>query len=116
MGDRVAAETVLDHHPRVRDQAERALEFIYGEVLLREERGEFPAIEEYARRFPGLADRLVLLFEVHRALESGRLLDPTEKGASPGSTDMGTGSASPGPVPEISGYDLLYSIPMDAPS
>ncbi len=107
-GDRVAAEALLDHHPRVRDDTEHALEFIYGEVLLREERGEFPAIDEYSRRFPALADRLVLLFEVHRALESGRLLEPTLQGAVPGSTEAGAaGSASPGPIPRITGYEIL---------
>ena len=36
-GDRVAAEAMLDRNPSVRDDAEHALEFIYGEVLLREE-------------------------------------------------------------------------------
>ena len=100
-GDRVAAETVLDHHPRVRDHAEHALEFIYGEVLLREERGEFPAIEEYSRRFPGLADRLVLLFEVHRAIESGRLLEPTDLAPRPDPPSRAPSSGSTRPIPKI---------------
>jgi eukaryotic-like serine/threonine-protein kinase len=77
-GDRVAAETVLDLNPRVRDDAEHALEFIYGEILLREELGEFPTIDEYLGRFPSLSDGLVTLFEVHRAIQSGRLLEPTD--------------------------------------
>jgi hypothetical protein len=110
VGDRVTAETVLDRNPRVRDDAEHALEFIYGEVMLREERGEFPAIEEYARRFPGLAERLVLLFEVHRALESGSLLDPTVHDRPAESTDPGSGSGSAAPIPMIAGYEIVEEL------
>ena len=106
-GDRVPAERLLARHPRVRDDAECALEFVYGEVLLREALGEFPSLDEYARRFPDLADRLVPLFEVHRALESGRLMEPTNADSPAGSTDPGYARGAPQPPPEVVGYEIL---------
>jgi WD40 repeat protein len=109
-GDRVSAETLLEQAPRVRADAEHTLEFIYGEVLLREEFGEFPSIDDYVLRFPGLSDRLADLFEVHRALESGRLLEPTDPAAAVESTDPRGGPDSNLGTPKVSGYEVLEEL------
>jgi eukaryotic-like serine/threonine-protein kinase len=109
-GDPVAAETLLEQTPRVRDDDEHALEFIYGEVLLREELGHFPNLEEYARRFPGLSDRLAALFEVHRALKSGRLLEPTDAALAAGTTDPQTDRNATCATPEVAGYEILEEL------
>src|SRR5207249_4366838 len=74
-GERVAAETYFGQHPELLGVAECALRLLYGEVMLREEAGDVPHLHEYERRFPQFAAQLRPLFEVHRALESGQLLD-----------------------------------------
>ncbi len=94
-GDRVAIEDFFERNPRLCADSERALEFVYGEILLREELGESPDWEDYARRFPDLAERLTALLEVHRALESGCLLDLTDA-ESPGRADGVGGRPAPG--------------------
>ena len=109
-GDRVSAERVLARYPTVRDDDECALEFVYGEVLLREALGEYPTLNEYARRFPHLHDRLVPLFEVHHALESGRLLEPTNADSPAGLTGPASGQAAPRALPEIDGYEILEEL------
>ena len=48
------------------------LDLIYNEVVLREEDGEWPELDEYLRRFPQHAEDLRAQFDVHRALQSGR--------------------------------------------
>src|SRR5438270_8698604 len=104
-GDRVPAETYLQDHPTLRADADGGLELVYNEVVLREERGEAPQVGEYLKRFPEFADRLTPLFEVHRALESGRAGDdaPTWPGEGVTATsDLG--------LPDIDGYELLSPV------
>jgi serine/threonine protein kinase/formylglycine-generating enzyme required for sulfatase activity len=67
-GQRVLAEDYLRLHPDVQADAERAVELVYGEFLLREELGEQPSLSEYQERFPQFAQRLAEQLEVHRAL------------------------------------------------
>jgi serine/threonine-protein kinase len=76
-GERVLVESYLEKWPLVRADQERALDLIYHEFLLREQRGEAPDPAEYGRRFPHWAEPLRLLFEVHRAMP------PTAAGAAP---------------------------------
>src|SRR6516225_8883006 len=59
-GERLPAETYLEWFSPLRGDAERAVELIYGEYLLREHLGEEPCIEEYFQRFPSFAPRLRL--------------------------------------------------------
>src|ERR1700689_2362267 len=51
-GERVPAEAYLQQYPALEADAERALELVHGEFLLREELGEAPALAEYVQRFP----------------------------------------------------------------
>ena len=51
------------------------LDLIYNEIVVREELGETPLLEEYLRRYPQLQDDLKLHFEVHRAVHDKLLLD-----------------------------------------
>src|SRR4051794_10107791 len=46
-GQRIPAEAYFSLYPAVRDEDEAAFELIYGEFLLREERGEPPPLEEF---------------------------------------------------------------------
>jgi hypothetical protein len=69
-GDRVRLEALLARQGDLAGDTEAILDLIYGEVLLREEHGEFPGEQEYLRRFPHLAEALRRLFGVHDALAS----------------------------------------------
>src|SRR5947209_2947305 len=77
MGERVALETYFQQHPRLLEEAPGALELLYSEVIMREETGEAPCLDEYVRRFPRLASQLGPLFEVHKAIEAGQMLNAT---------------------------------------
>lgn len=63
-------EAYLEEAPLLRSHADAMLDLIYKEILVRTEAGESPALEEYTRRFPHVADALPAIFEVHLALES----------------------------------------------
>src|SRR5262245_9460251 len=68
-GDAVRAETYLEQAPWLRDNREAAVDLIYNEILLREERGETPRLKEYVERFPDLAPQLRAQFAVDRAID-----------------------------------------------
>src|SRR4051794_22784822 len=57
-GQRVPAEAYLRRFPALCGDPEAAVEVAYGEFLLRERRGERPALAEYQWRFPEHAGRL----------------------------------------------------------
>ena len=69
-GEPVPASQYLSDFPALGSDLEAALEVIHGEVLLREERGERPSLEEYVARFPEYAVRIEQQFGLHRALAS----------------------------------------------
>lgn len=71
------------------------LDLIYGELLLREEAGERPTAEEYAMRFPELADSIRRQFMVHSAW-------PQEGSHKPCRADP--------PLPTITRYEMLEQI------
>lgn len=74
-GDRAHVETYLRLVPELGTDGQRLLDLIYQEVLLREAAGESPAVEEYVRRFPELAEELRVQFEVHAGLPPAALPD-----------------------------------------
>ena len=65
LGQWVPAERYLDAFPAARDHSEAAIDLIFAEYLLREERGEQPPLEESLRRFPEHADEFKLQIELH---------------------------------------------------
>src|SRR5436190_645304 len=66
-GDRVPVETYLQQVPQLAADPEALLDLIFSEVLLREELGEPPDVEEYVRRFPRQEASLRLQFDVCKA-------------------------------------------------
>jgi eukaryotic-like serine/threonine-protein kinase len=82
-GQRLTVESLLERHPVFGSDHEALLDLVYHEVVLREQAGEKPALEEYQQRFPELSDKLALQFEVDRALEQDRSRAP--------STNLGAG-------------------------
>lgn len=67
-GERILLETLLPGEREV--DIETLLDLIYAEVLLREEHGERPSLEEYQCRFPHLIEALRRQFEFHQAVSS----------------------------------------------
>jgi serine/threonine protein kinase/tetratricopeptide (TPR) repeat protein len=72
-GERVPVETYLEQHPTLQTEPEGLLDLVYNEILIREEQGDRPGLEEYQRRFPEFASQLQVQFAVHGALRAGRL-------------------------------------------
>src|SRR5215813_421191 len=68
-GESFLVEVYLARHPELRSETDGVLDLIYSELVLREARGEKPALKEYIERFPELADQLQIQFEVERAIE-----------------------------------------------
>jgi tetratricopeptide (TPR) repeat protein/tRNA A-37 threonylcarbamoyl transferase component Bud32 len=103
-GERAAVEAYFAQYPALAADAEAVLDLIYQEVLLREQAGESPRLEEYRRRFPHLAPQLELQFEVEGAL--GPAL-PARSGG--GTTLRSGGRPRPAlaPLPAVPGYEVL---------
>jgi hypothetical protein len=70
-GELVPVEAYFGRYPVLLGEADHALDLVYEEFLLREQRGEGPRLEEYGRRFPQLAEALRLQLEVYRAVLAG---------------------------------------------
>ena len=67
-GDRLLAEAYLEQLPALGADIDGQLDLIYGEVVLREEQGEHPLLEEYLARFPQHAVALRRQFALHGAV------------------------------------------------
>jgi hypothetical protein len=66
-GERFLVEDYRQLLPMLQGEAELLLDLIYNEIVLREQIGETPTLEEYLKRFPEHAEALRLQFEVHLA-------------------------------------------------
>src|SRR4051812_38667610 len=69
-GGRAPVEAYLAQQPGLGDDGGALLDLIYGEIVLREELGESPGLEEYLVRFPRLAPQLKIQFDVEGALRA----------------------------------------------
>jgi WD40 repeat protein/serine/threonine protein kinase len=104
-GERVPAEHYLDAHPILQTDPECAVRLVYAEYLLREHHGETPSLEEYAQRFPALADRLKGQVELHQALAGAS----SQENASSDTEQLR--SAEPaGFAPSLPGYEILGAL------
>jgi serine/threonine protein kinase/predicted Zn-dependent protease len=107
-GEAVRVESYLERHPSLHSDPEGLLDLIYNEIVLREESGDTPQIEEYLDRFASFGEQLGRLFEVHRALSKdwGSREGPVDdKDASP--YDQPTDPAPPSRPPVVPGYEVL---------
>ncbi len=68
-GKRVPVESLGPLFDLVAQNEEQLLDLIYHEMLLREEFGESPKLEEFVQRFPKHTERLNRLFAIHGAIE-----------------------------------------------
>jgi eukaryotic-like serine/threonine-protein kinase len=104
-GDCVPVEKLVEEQPTLRDQAGPVLELLYHEMLLREEQGQPPQLDDYLRRFPQFASQVRMQFEVHAALTAANGCSADHEGspAAPG--------AGPTPRrPEIPDYEILEEL------
>src|SRR5262245_18839615 len=69
-GERTSAEHYLTRYPNLLDDPESALDFVYAELLLREQHGEDCGLETFVRRFPGLEETLPQQIILHQALQA----------------------------------------------
>jgi WD40 repeat protein/serine/threonine protein kinase len=69
-GERLPVETYLARHPELAADTEAILDLIGHEIILRQELGETPQLQEYVNRFPHLTPALKIHFEVEQALQS----------------------------------------------
>jgi serine/threonine protein kinase len=79
-GDRILVETLLATRSDFSDNPDAMLDLLYAEVLLREEYGESPEMQEYLHRFPHLAEPLRRVFHVHEGLASLEKKSPLPSG------------------------------------
>ena len=136
-GQRVGVEQLGSAIEQVAKNEEQLLDLIYHEVLLREEFGEKPTLEDFAARFPQHVERLQRLFAVHGAIEddgwaeeldsafaedaAATNLDEPDVKSAPSSTDVGDSAdrkkshwprkpRDSRPVEPPPGYELLEEI------
>jgi tRNA A-37 threonylcarbamoyl transferase component Bud32 len=81
------------------------LDLIYNEIVVREELGEEPSIDEYIERYPHLNDDLRLHFEVHRAVQQDLLLNTQRLSEEESVPDLKSITAEIGP--ELKNYQIL---------
>src|SRR6478609_4282793 len=108
-GERVHVETLLERHPALGPNREALLDLVYHEIMLREQLGETPSLDEYRRRFPDLADDLARQFHIDAALEAHVAASKTSRpGAArrPASGLLDSGQARP----IVPGFDLFESL------
>jgi tetratricopeptide (TPR) repeat protein/predicted Ser/Thr protein kinase len=83
-GKECLAERYVEKHPEILAEPDAALDLIYNEFLLREKKGEAPAVDAFLQRFPSQAPVLREQIELHLALVRHAAMDGTNVGQSPG--------------------------------
>src|SRR5262249_46818846 len=93
-----------------RSDPERILELVYHEIVLREELGEKPLLQEYLRRFPQFELRLRLLFEVHQGLDLAELVGADEASTLTPDAREGPAPATNAKPSAIPGYQIVREL------
>ncbi len=108
-GERVRVEAILAWQPALADQPQAVLDLLVNEIVLRQEAGESPDLDEYLCRFPRLAGELRLQLEVERAIQEdalGAASAPPDSQA----TAVVHPSGAAAPSPHIAGYEILSEL------
>jgi tetratricopeptide (TPR) repeat protein/tRNA A-37 threonylcarbamoyl transferase component Bud32 len=103
-GEPALVETYLAQQPTLQTDDQAILDLIYHEIVLREESGQLPQLEEYRRRFPDLGAELEIQFEVNDAIQhETEIRDDGHrtlvKGEPPRSSSVR--------IPSVPGYEML---------
>jgi tetratricopeptide (TPR) repeat protein/tRNA A-37 threonylcarbamoyl transferase component Bud32 len=103
-GERTPVEDYLAQQPQMQGDAQAILDLIYHEIVLRQEAGESPQLEEYQRRFPKLAAELELQFDLEKAIAH----EPTATGRDhPTIMDDSGPPPARAAAPVLPGYQIL---------
>jgi WD40 repeat protein len=105
-------EVYLAEHPVLRAEAEGLMDLAYNEILLREQAGETPELEDYLARFPPLARQLRDQFEAHRALHAEPALDAAlgQVQTMPDASASAAPGAEAADLPAVPGYDIVKEL------
>src|SRR5262245_28795200 len=68
IGQAIGVEAYLADFPEVASDREAAVDLIFGEFMLREQRGEAPSVDQYCARFPDHAATLRQQIDLHSAM------------------------------------------------
>lgn len=85
LGQPVAVERYFEAFPVVTHDPDSMIVLIFGEAMVRLQIGEEPALADYQKRFPDLAERLAHLFQLRQpppGLDSRTSMAPTLRGSS----------------------------------
>src|SRR5581483_7791057 len=103
-GSRPSVEELL-HDSSLPAERDVLLDLIYNEIVVREELGETPTLEEYSARYPALDEDLRLHFEVHRAVHDRLLVDTRPVHDAESLADIDPVSFEMGP--KLSEYEIV---------
>jgi tetratricopeptide (TPR) repeat protein len=109
-GEPVMVEEYLSRDPALWTHDETILDLIYNEVLLREEVGEAPRLDEYQQRFPRWAGRLEAQFDEHRAISQATHIDAGVTPTPPPPEPVLALPPAPAPLPRIPGYEVISEL------
>jgi hypothetical protein len=102
-GEQARVEAYLAQRPELKADTHAVLDLICNEILLQEEAGESPQLEDYLDRFPELADELRMQFQIEGAIQRESSLIDAQHLTVVGHPAQ-HGSAG---IPVISGYEIL---------
>jgi eukaryotic-like serine/threonine-protein kinase len=88
--------------------SEALLDLVYNEIVVREELGEQPSLQEYIERYPHLREDLELHFEVHRAMHDELLVQTARAQDSESLLDVDMPNLELGP--KIAEYEIIGHI------
>jgi serine/threonine protein kinase len=107
-GERLFIETLAKNVPELQGDLDGLLDLAYAEFCLRDEAGEQPALEEYQRRFPQLAEPLRMQLEVHRVLAGTETIATTQNMSPQSKVDAPAARAGVGSTDSMIGaYQVL---------
>jgi serine/threonine-protein kinase len=104
--DHAPAEAYLARHPELGANPEYALEVVYGELLLREEQGETPPVEEFLQRFPQFAGQVQQLFDLHQAVRAASVVESHAADIHQQDTHLESAAAAAGMLPTLQGFAI----------
>ncbi len=109
-GERPRVEDLLARHSHLAGDDNAVLDLIYNEMMLREEAGDRPALDEYLGRFPRLEAELRVQFEVEQAMTLDEVAGPAPTGKTT-TPFAGPAGRESGQAPDwLEGCDLLEEV------
>src|ERR1051326_3079427 len=106
-GKRPSVDEFLQN-THLQNDTEVFLDLLYNEIVVREELGESPSLEEYIQRYPHLEEDLQLHFEVHSAIQDRFLVDTYRADNAESLADIDVPEIELGP--DLKDYELITQL------